>query len=148
MRPERRLGAVLMALALAVGCLRCTLDFDRYSPGAGGADAQPDQSGMHPTHDAANADTGALDAGSAEAQGPCPTSQSCLMPASSCAMGCRMQSQHCNNRCQGDTGCMMGCQATEQSCGGQCTTMCITCANNASCTSPTAQSDCLEAGSP
>ncbi len=163
MRADVRSGAVLtgLTLALATGSLRCTLDFDRYNPASGGADAQQDQSTVTPGPDAAEAGGGAdggtdaadtdadLDAGPMEAQGPCPTPPACLTQATSCAMTCSTAYQHCINGCKaGNMGCMMGCKSTEGTCGGKCTTTCFGCAADASCASATAQSDCLTAGAP
>jgi hypothetical protein len=154
MRTSVRSGAVLtgLAVALAAACLQCTLDFDRYDPSSGAADARQDQSsippdaGVPPRPDAGRG----LDA-DLDAQNPCPTPQACLTKASSCAMACRTAYQNCTSGCHGgpgNGGCMMGCTSTEQSCGGQCTTTCIACGNDASCTSSTLQSDCLQSGSP
>ena len=159
MRTDVRSGAVLTALtlALAAACLRCTLDFDRYDPAPGGVDAQQDQSSLPPGPDGGTdaeqtdaADTDAdLDAAPAEAQGPCPTPPACLTQATSCATTCSTAYQHCINGCKaGNMGCMMGCKSTEGTCGGKCTTTCFGCAADASCTSATAQSDCLTAGAP
>jgi hypothetical protein len=153
MRTAVRSGAAMarLALALAAASLGCNLDFDRYDPPSGEVDAQEDQSSAPPGSEAGGGRDADLDAGRAETQGSCPTPQMCLSQASSCAMACQTSYQHCLNGCKGGNGgggCMMGCTSTEQSCAGQCITKCISCGNNASCTSSTLQSDCLQSGTP
>jgi hypothetical protein len=151
MRTDVRSGAVVTGLSVALAAANpgCTLDFDRYNPPSGGADAQQDQSSGPP--DAWGGPDADLDGGPGEAQGSCPTPQGCLSQATSCAMACSSSYQHCLNGCSGGgggSGCMMGCKSTEQSCGGKCATRCINCGDNASCTSSTLQNDCLQAGTP
>jgi hypothetical protein len=153
MRTDVRSAGVMAGLALALGAagLQCTLDFDRYNPPSGDADAQEDQSSVPPGSEAGGGREAGLDVGRAETQGSCRTPQTCLSQATSCAMACSSAYQHCVNGCRGGNGgggCMMGCTSTEQSCGGQCTTKCIDCGNNASCTSSTLQNDCSQAGTP
>lgn len=162
MHTDVRQGVAMagLAVALAAAGLQCTLDFDRYNPPSGDADAQEDQSsappapeaGGGPAPEAGGGRDADLDTGRAEAQGSsCPTPKSCLSQATSCAMACSSAYQNCIGGCHGGPGngaCMMGCTSTEQSCGGQCITKCISCGNSASCTSSTLQNDCLQAGTP
>lgn len=142
---------------LAAGGLQCTLDFDRYASSGDGGAAEPDTSIMTPVPDASGAaDVGALDTASEGEQSeaavdgsvdaPCAVpSQACLTQATSCAMTCSQQYQHCVSGCH-NMGCMNMCTSQEQSCGGQCITKCLTCTQQGGC--PPASSACLTAGSP
>jgi hypothetical protein len=139
---QARLRNALVAATLASGGsgFACSLDFGRYEPLDGGADAASDS-----RQGSSGSDTGIVfDAPANESSG-CTPRASCLNQATSCAATCSQQYHQCASRCQGDMGCIQDCMSTEQSCGGQCATMCMDCTQSSGCP---AMSQCLAASTP
>jgi hypothetical protein len=131
--------SALVPLAAAAALAACGLDFDRYDPTAGGADASSDARA-----DVVDAPTG-VDAGAdASDAHACTPSQACIAQAGTCGAACGQTYQQCVANCGGQ-GCKQGCLTQEQSCLGQCASTCIGCTQTAGCAD---SRDCLDASRP